>query len=240
MNDTSVREEMAKAIAKVASGAGSMQDKLIAIRRQRDLFLPADVTAVMDRAIADLERSNKRASALRPGDELPAFELSDLNGARWSAKDLLREGPLVVIFYRGGWCPYCNIQLHGIQGALPRIEAFGATVLAIAPELPMRQDAMKQRFRLTFPLLHDEGNRVARTFGIVDTLPPDLLAVYHALGHGLADVNGVSGASNLPLPATFVSDPEGKIRFAHVEEDYARRVSPDDILTALQRGSTGP
>ena len=234
MNDTSVRDRIAEAIRHVIMGAGSMRDKLKSVREQRDGYLPFEITSIMDRAIADLEKSNKLASALHVGGVIPFFTLSDTNGVQWSVKDLLGKGPLVVIFYRGGWCPYCSIQLHSVQAAAPRIEELGATVLAIAPELPMRQNEMKHLHHLTMPLLHDEGNHVARSFGIIDTLPSDLLAVYKALGHELSDVNGALGASALPVPATFVASPNGKIRLAHVRADYADRVSLNEIIEALQ------
>jgi peroxiredoxin len=113
--------------------------------------------------------------------------------------------------------------------------ALGASIVAVSPELPDRQIGTKESNQLSFPILNDVGNRVAKQFGIVYELPTDLLAVYRMLGHDLTDANGLSGATEHPLPATFVVSPTGKIRLAYIDEDYAKRLSPDDIVVALRQ-----
>jgi peroxiredoxin len=224
MNTVSTPEQISIAVARIMTGTGSPREKLQAIRDQRDHFLPAEVTEVMDRAIADLVRANKLASALRRGDIMSDFTLADTDGVQRDTADLLRSGPLVISFYRGSWCPYCNIELNGLQAALPDIRKLGGSVVAVAPELPERQNATARR--IDFPLLHDVGNRVAQTFGIAHALPPDLLAVYRAHGHDLADVNGAAGATILPLPATFVIGQDHAVRpptSMRITHDASRR-----------------
>ena len=213
----------------------TMTERLATVRRLRDECVPAEYTAIMDRAIDDLARTNMHAAALKTGDACPAFMLPDREGTWRSAYDLLRKGPLVVSFYRGSWCPFCNIELRGLQRALPEIVSLGAQIVAISPELPDRQAETKTSGDLDFPILHDSGNKVGKWFGIVHELPPDLLEIYRMMGHDLKDANGPRGATELPLPATFVVTPGGWIRLAYVDEDYARRLSPDDIVAGLRK-----
>jgi peroxiredoxin len=225
---------MMDAIRELLAGPGTTQEKLAKIRSLRDSFVLPEYTIVMDRAIDDLIKSEIRASALKTGESIPEFELRDTRGKPVSTRTLLARGPVVISFYRGSWCPYCTVELHGLQKALPEIEALGASIIAVSPELPERQIETRDSNKLAFPILNDVGNQVAKLFGIVYDLPADLLVVYRALGHDLADMNGTLGATELPLPATFVVDPTGKIRLAYIDEDYAKRLSPDDILAALR------
>ena len=221
-------------LKEILASSDSMQAKLAKVRSLRDEFVPSQYTVVMDRAIDDLAKTGIRASALKSGDHVPEFTLSDTQGISRSVADLLPRGPLVISFYRGGWCPYCNIELRGLETALPEIEALGASIIAIAPELPDRQIAIKETHSLSFPILHDVGNRVAKMFGIVYELPADLLAVYRMLGHDLKDANGSAGSTGLPLPATYVVGTTGKILSAYINEDYSKRLSIDDIIVTLQ------
>jgi peroxiredoxin len=217
----------------IFTGPDSMQEKLAKVRQLRDDFIPSEFAAIMDRAIDDLIKSGVRKSAVKLNEHIPQFTLFDTDGVLHSATELLQAGPLVVSFYRGSWCPYCNIELRDLQAALPKIKDLGASVIGISPELPERQLETKETNELGFPILHDPGNQVAKLFGIVYELPPDLLAVYRELGHDLAHVNGTSSATELPLPATFLVAQSGRVSLAYIDEDYARRLSTDDILAIL-------
>jgi peroxiredoxin len=146
---------------------------------------------------------------------------------------LLQFGPVVVSFYRGGWCPYCNIELRGLQRALPRIREFGASLVGISPELPDRAISTQEKNKLEFSVLSDIGNNVARSFGIAFKLPEDLLALYKKFKHGLDDVNGEQGAKELPIPGTFILDRTGVVRLAFVDEDYTKRLDPDAVIESL-------
>jgi len=211
-----------------------MTSELAKIRALRDQFVPVTQTVVMDRAIGDLVASGIRNSCLRAGDRVPDFSLPSIRGEQVNVRTLLLSGPIVLSFYRGSWCPYCNIELRALQQVLPEIERLGASIVAISAELPDRQVETEKENALTFPVLTDRGNDVARLFGIVYELDEDLLQVYRERGHELKTANGPQGANTLALPATFVVDQSGTIRLAYINEDYAERLSTEEILHALE------
>ncbi|WP_158937323.1 peroxiredoxin-like family protein [Burkholderia sp. S171] len=214
-----------------------MISELQKIRGLRDQYVPATQTCVMDRAIEDLISSEIRESSLKAGDRIPDFILPDSRGNLVNVRALLDNGPVVLSFFRGSWCPYCNIELRALQQASPQIAELGATIVAVSPEYPDMRVTPDDAIPLTFPLLFDFGNKVARLFGIVYEMPEDLLDVYRQRGHDLEIVNGSLGSNTLALPATFVIDQSRTIRLAFVDEDYSRRLAIDDILVALGKRS---
>ena len=197
--------------------------------------IPPEKLAIMDRAKEELVASGIKVSALKEGDPVRDFILMDAHGEPVRLQRLLEKGPAVISFYRGGWCPYCNIELRGLQRVLPEITALGASLMAISPQLPDNSLSTQEKNHLAFPVLSDVGNIVARQFGIVYRLPDNLLETYVEFNHGLADMNGEDGATELPMPATYVLDPSGVIRHAFVDEDYTKRLDLQDILEALRR-----
>ena len=186
--------------------------ELAKIRALRDQFVPETQTVVMDRAIDDLVASGIRDACLRAGDRVPDFSLPSIRGEQVNVRTLLLSGPIVLGFYRGSRCPYCNIELRALQQVLPEIERLGASIVAISPELPDRQ--VEKENALTFPVLTDLGDDVARLFGIGYELDEDLLQVYHERGHERRIANSPQGANTLALPAAFVVDQSGAIRLA--------------------------
>jgi peroxiredoxin len=140
----------------------------------------------------------------------------------------------VVVFYRGDWCPYCNLHLRGFQRRLAQFRELGAQIVAISPQLPDNSLSTQEKNELAFPVLSDVGNKVARQFGIVFQLSDDLVKLYRQFGHALEDANGASGKRELPVPATFLIDGNGTIRLTHVDVDYTRRLDPDDVLETLK------
>jgi peroxiredoxin len=184
--------------------------------------------------IADLVASGLSASALREGGVAPDFSLPDARGDIVALKTLLDRGPVVISFYRGGWCPFCNLELRGLQRVLPGIVQMGASLVAISPQLPDNSLSTQEKNQLTFPVLSDVGNVVARRFGIVFTLPTALVEANRAIGRDLAEINGEAGAAQLPMPATFVLDKSGVIRLAFVEEDWSKRLDPDIVVDTLR------
>lgn len=131
----------------------------------------------------------------------------DAHGRPVRLQALLSTGPVVISFYLGGWCPYCNIELRGLQRVLPEITALRASLIAISPQLPDNSLSTEEENKLAFPVLSDVGNRIARRFGIVFTLPDFLLETYNGR---LTIANGESGGSELPVRATFVLDRSGR------------------------------
>jgi peroxiredoxin len=184
--------------------------------------------------ISELIASGLKASALREGDAAPDFALPDTHGRVVALQTLLDRGPVVLSFYRGGWCPFCNLELRGLQRVLPQIEEMGASLAAISPQLPDHSLSTEEKNQLTFPVLSDVGNAAAKRFGIVFTLPAALVQAYQAMGRDLAETNGETGAAQLPMPATFVLDKGGVIRLAFVEEDWSKRLDPEIVLDTLR------
>lgn len=184
--------------------------------------------------ISDLVASGLSASALREGDVAPDFALPDTHGHVLALKTLLDRGPVVISFYRGGWCPFCNLELRGLQRVLPTIVQVGASLVAISPQLPDNSLSTEEKNQLTFPVLSDIGNIVAKRFGIVFTLPTALVHANRTMGRDLVEINGEAGAAQLPMPATFVLDKSGVIRLAFVEEDWSKRLDPDIVVDTLR------
>jgi peroxiredoxin len=149
-------------------------------------------------------------------------------------KTLLDRGPVVISFYRGGWCPFCNLELRSLQRVLPEIVQMGASLVAISPQLPDNSLSTQEKNQLTFPVLSDVGNIEAKRFGIVFTLPSALVEANRATGRDLVEINGEAGAAQLPMPATFVIDKSGVIRLAFVEEDWSKRLDPDIVVDTLR------
>ncbi|MBI2301250.1 MAG: AhpC/TSA family protein [Armatimonadetes bacterium] len=206
-----------------------------ALKARRDASkqrMPAEVRGVMEKAQSDLAASEIIERSLKVGAAMPSFKLPDATGKKVNSADLLRSGPLVVTFYRGGWCPYCNTALHYLQKELPKFQAAGTTLVAISPQLPDKSLSLAEKQALTFPVLTDAGNRVARKFGIVFELAPELRERYKGFGADLSQWNGDSSYT-LPLPATYVVDRLGILRWRFVDTDYTKRAEPADVLSAL-------
>jgi peroxiredoxin len=184
--------------------------------------------------ISDLVASGLSTSALREGDVAPDFALPDTHGHVLALKTLLDRGPVVISFYRGGWCPFCNLELRGLQRVLPEIVQVGASLVAISPQLLDNSVSTEEKNQLTFPVLSDVGNIVAKCFGIVFTLPTALVHANKAVGRDLVEINGEAGAAQLPMPATFVLDKSGVIRLAFVKEDWSKRLDPDIVVDTLR------
>jgi peroxiredoxin len=184
--------------------------------------------------ISDLVASGLSASVLREGDVAPDFSLPDARGHVVGLKTVLDRGPVVISFYRGGWCPFCNLELRSLQRVLPEIMQMGASLVAISPQLPDNSLSTQEKNQLTFPVLSDVGNIEAKRFGIVFTLPTALVEANRAIGRDLVEINGEAGAAQLPMPATFVIDKSGVIRLAFVEEDWSKRLDPDIVVDTLR------
>jgi peroxiredoxin len=192
-----------------------------------------EVLSVYDRDAEAMGAGATFAGALRAGDRAPAFRLADARGGEVALDDLLADGPVVLVFYRGAWCPYCNLQLAAFQSALADIRAAGAALVAVSPQTPDQSLTFAEQKALEFPVLSDVGNAVARGYGLVFTQSDAATAMSRRLGVELADFNG-DDSNSLPAASTFVIGEDGVIRFASVSGDYRWRVGPDEVLTALR------
>jgi peroxiredoxin len=158
----------------------------------------------------------------------------DAEGRQVSSQDLLTKGPLVVTFYRGAWCPYCNLDLQALEEAQPEIEAHGASLVAISPQTAANSRKSQRSNKLAFPILSDKGGELAAKFGIRWRLPEDLQAIHKQLGADLAAFNG-DDSWTLPMPARYVISQDGLIVYAEINPDYTRRPEPSDLLPILEK-----
>lgn len=196
--------------------------------------VPNEIQTVMGQATQDLATSGIVNQALKVGDFVPDFRLPDATGKTVHIKDILAQGPVVIAFYRGGWCPYCNLELKALQHVLPEIQAAGATLIAISPETPDNTLTTQEKNDLAFTVLSDADNQVARTFGLVFELPESLRPIYESFGIDLVAANG-NNRFELPVPATYVVQPSGEIIYAFADADYTKRAEPSEILNVLQQ-----
>lgn len=189
--------------------------------------------ATIEAATAQLRDSGIERTALRPGDTAPQLSLPDARGVSVRLADLWAQGPVVIVFYRGGWCPYCNLGLRAWQQALAQLDGVGARLVAISPQTPDNSLTTAEKNALAFPVLSDSALEAARGFGVVFDMPADLVALYREAGHDLAATNG-NGQWALPVPATYVVGTDGRIVYAHVDADYRHRAEPADVLALLR------
>jgi peroxiredoxin len=197
--------------------------------------VPADRRAAMERHIAHLAESGAGRNAKQAGDLAPAIVLPDANGRTFDVATLLAKGPVIVTFYRGGWCPYCNLELKAYQAVLPRIIAAGANLVAISPEKPDDSVSTAEKNNLTFTVLSDVGQRVGKAFGLVYAFTDELRSVYHGFKLDIPEKNAAPDDWSLPLSATYVIGSDGRILFADTGVDYRRRTDPLDVLQLLER-----
>jgi peroxiredoxin len=211
----------------------SLEEELAAQRSRAYARRPPEERRVRASAIEDIVRSGVARGALRVGDRAPHFALPDSNDRLVDVDRLLHEGPVVLSFYRGGWCPYCNLELRALQAQYAAIRQSGGDIVAIAPELPARAASTGVENVLMFPLLFDQDNHVAHLFRLVHRIDPRVVDYQLRNGNDVAAFNG-SAIAEVPVPATYVIDRAGVIRYAFVDADYTRRAEPSDVLTALQ------
>jgi peroxiredoxin len=195
-------------------------------------MVPAERLAVVDLAAEELIHSGLANRALKAGDLAPNFELPDGDGMLWRLDDLLSNGPLAIVFYRGRWCAYCNAQLNAVQEIHPQIAEAGASLVAISPQTQKHSYMTRDMHKLRFPVLSDQGNQVARKFGLVYRLSPELQAMYESIMTKLPGYNG-DQSWELPLAATYVVQPDGRILWARVDADWRKRPEPEEILKVL-------
>jgi peroxiredoxin len=190
--------------------------------------------AAMDRATAELIDSGQAQRARKAGDRAPEFTLQDPEGKPVASRDLLQRGPLVLTFYRGIWCPYCNLELQALQANLPAITARGASLVAISPQTAPNSRRSQRDNKLAFPILSDEKSAVAEAFGLRFKLPDYLIEVYKGFKNDLPAINN-DPAWVLPMPARYVIGQDGVVAYAEINPDYTHRPEPEELLPVLDR-----
>jgi peroxiredoxin len=214
--------------------AETLSEQLEAYRAGWRERVPADRQALMDRHVAHLAASGIDRSAKQVGDRAPDIRLRDQHGEMFDVATLLAKGPVVVTFYRGGWCPFCNLELKAYQAVLPRIAEAGASMVAISPEKPDDTVNTAEKNALGFPVLSDVGQTVGKAFGVVYAFTDEVRQVYDGFKLDIPSKNGTPDDWSLPLSATYVIGRDGVILFADTRVDYRERTDPLDVLRVLE------
>jgi peroxiredoxin len=210
-----------------------LEQELAAFKAEFARTAPPGRAALYEAKIEELRAEFASESAIGVDDPAPDFALPNATAKSVVLKDLLRSGPVVLTFYRGGWCPYCNIQLRAYQGVLPEITGLGGRLVAISPQLPDNSLDTVNKNALTFDVLSDVGNKVARQYGLVYALPEAIRSALRSNNKSLPSING-DESWELPVPATFVVASDQHVALAHIEVDYRKRLEPEALLTCLK------
>ncbi len=199
-------------------------------------FIPTIPESTLNKLMSELQvliDSGIAEKAIHSNDRFPGFILPDSNNEARSLSDYLTRGPLVISFYRGAWCPYCNLEINALQSRLSDIVAYGGQLIAISPQVPDKSVDQINHSQLNFDVLSDIGNKLAKQCGLVFTLPESLRPIYDAWEIDIPGHNGDS-SFELPIPATYIIDSNGDVRYAHIDMDYTKRLEPDIIIEQLK------
>jgi peroxiredoxin len=212
---------------------GTLNEQLEAYAAAGREFFPAYGEAV-DRLVARIHENGGGENAPRPGDAMPPFILPDVTGRLVSLTSLLEKGPLVVMFYRGHWCPYCRLNVRAVTQALDRIRALGSDVVAIMPEVQQFAEKFKSEADAPFPVLTDLDNGYALSLNLAIWLGTEIqrLLSYQDMKHFHGNDGWV-----LPIPATFVVGRDGLVKARFVDPDFRKRMEIDDLIAALKSAS---
>ncbi len=195
--------------------------------------LPEDAQKIVGASFEKLLKSDIAKNAINVGDKAPDFSLPNVKGGNLRLSEVLKQGPVVLNFYRGGWCPFCNLEFKALQERLPEIKELGATLIGVSPETPDNSLSTVEKHQLEFDVLSDVGNKVIREYGLLFTVYEEVRPLYLEWGLDIPQVNG-DDSWELPVPATYVIDTDGVVHAAHVDKDYTKRMEPADIVAALK------
>ncbi|MGY3590613.1 peroxiredoxin [Bradyrhizobium sp. USDA 4341] len=198
--------------------------------------VPRAFIETMHRATAELVASGAAQRAKKAGDVAPAFSLRDPDGNIVNSADLLKRGPLVLSFYRGVWCPYCNMELQALEAAKPEFDRYGASLVAISPQTAPNSRKSVRQNKLSFPILSDVKGQIGDAFGLRFHLPDYLVELYKQLKNDLPTFND-DPSWTLPMPARYVIGQDGVILYSEVNPDYTRRPEPEDMIAVLQQAA---
>ena len=196
--------------------------------------LPEDDAQITAKSFEKLHASETGDSAINIGDSAPDFELPNATGGTVRLYEALDRGPVILNFYRGGWCPFCNLELQALQSRLQEIKSLGATLIGISPETPDNSLTTAEKHQLGFDVLSDVGNNTARDYGLIFTVYEEMRPLYLKWELDVPAFNG-DNSWELPVPATYLIDTDKVVRAAHVDKDYTKRMEPDLILAELRK-----
>jgi peroxiredoxin len=196
--------------------------------------IPEETLNLLMSELQTLIRKGLAEQAVNVGSKFPDFALPNADNTNVPLSTLLKKGPLVISFYRGAWCPYCNLEINALQSRLADIQAAGAQLIAISPQTPDKSSDQVNTSKLTFDVLSDSNNKLAKQCGLVFTLPESLRPIYAAWELDIPGHNG-DDTFELPMPATFIIASNGTIKYAFIEMDYTQRLEPDIIIEQLKQ-----
>lgn len=212
----------------------TLEESLAKLKAKIEGSMPQENVAIMHQATKDLETSGIGESILKVGDKAPEFLLPNQEGKMISSKELLQKGNLIITFYRGVWCPYCNLDLGNLKRYKSQFETQNATMLSISPQLEKQNKQIVERQRLNFDLLSDTENKIAALFGLRWTMKDPLKSLYKdTFKISLPNYNG-DDSWTLPIPARFIIGTDGVIKYVEYSIDYTKRPNPDVLVEALK------
>ncbi len=195
--------------------------------------LPGDQQEIVGKAFETLMASDTAANAVKSGDKAPDFTLPSVRGGELALADALEEGPVVLSFYRGSWCPFCNLELNALQQRMDDIKACGARLIAVSPERPDSSLSHAEKLNLSFDVLSDLHNKIATQYGLVMNVHETLQPLYLEWGLDLPAANQ-DDSWQLPVPATYIIDQDRTVRAANIDKNYTSRMEPEEILDTLR------
>ena len=212
---------------------GSLKEDFAALQKDLATSTAEKANKLLKQARQQLVDGTKVGPLITVGDKFPHFSLPNVVGNAVNSEDLLAQGPVVVCFFRGGWCPYCNLELHAYQAILDDIRILGADFVAISPQLPDEGLNMVAKANLTFEVLSDTGNSLAEHLGLVYEVNAKVADLYRSMGYDLERING-NVRWTLPVPATFVIGTNSTVVQAYFNPDYTLRMEPSEVIATLK------
>ncbi|MGM7681312.1 peroxiredoxin-like family protein [Cytobacillus sp. Hm23] len=210
----------------------TLQASLDTITRQSKATMPMNAFTVLENSIASLQQAGI-ANGLAVGHKARDFTLTNANGNQVNLYEELTKGPIILTFYRGSWCPYCNRQLRAYEEILPDIKKIGGSLIAISPQTPDNSLTIKEKNDLSYEVVSDLKGLTAAKYNVLFDVPQEVKEVYDEFGLDLSEYNG-GGNWLIPVPSTFMIDETSRIRFSYVNPNYMQRLEPEDLLTALR------
>ena len=211
-----------------------LQKELNAVEQMVREKTPPHVMPTIEASIHAVKESGLESRALQPGESITDFELPNATGVMVKSIELRTHGPLLVVFYRGAWCPFCNLALQALQERHSEIANRGVTLVAISPQTPDHSLSLQEKHSLRFVVLSDIGNKVAQQFGIVFEVDRDLKVVQEQFGVDIPSFNG-EHSFQLPVPSAFLVSKEGKVLEPFVEVNYMKRLAPETAIAWIDK-----
>lgn len=211
----------------------TLDDRLNLIKAGMAGKVPPEKMKIMAEALENLKKTQIEKKALKVGQKFPDFTLGNFDGKKVQLKELLKKGPVIVSFYRGSWCPFCNAQLNAFQQHLPEFRELGASLVTITPEKPDLAALTASDKKLDFPVLTDTDNKLAKKLGLVFGLTGEYKELYKQFGIDL-EKSQDNNEWKLPMPATYIVSAKGKVIYAFIDADYTKRATPEDIIKVLK------